>query len=141
MITIKDLASNYPFVKTLFDALPCEYFISEFSTDSWTPKLTLAPEAGNILMNYFWPGNVREPRNVLQYACVRATSEVITPADLPPNLRPSDTPKINSKKKRRLLLTDSRVDEALEMAQGNRQEAAKILGVSRSTLYRFFEKQ
>jgi transcriptional regulator of acetoin/glycerol metabolism len=45
------------------------------------------------------------------------------------------------KKKRRLKLTDSRVDEALEMAQGNRQEAAKILGVSRSTLYRFFERQ
>ena len=121
--------------------LLCEYFMSEFSTNSWAPKVTLAPEVVNILMNYSWPGNVRELRNVLQYACVRATSEVITPADLPPNLSPSDTPKMHYKRKRRLKLTDSRVDEALEMAQGNRQEAAKILGVSRSTLYRFFERQ
>ena len=121
--------------------LLCEYFMSEFSTNSWTPKVTLASEVVNILMNYSWPGNVRELRNVLQYACVRATSEVITPADLPPNLSPSDTSKMHYKRKRRLKLTDSRVDEALEMAQGNRQEAAKILGVSRSTLYRFFERQ
>jgi transcriptional regulator with PAS, ATPase and Fis domain len=121
--------------------LLCEYFMSEFSTNVWTPKVTLAPEVVNILMNYSWPGNVRELRNVLQYACVRATSEVITPSDLPPNLSSSDTPKMHYKRKRRLKLTDSRVDEALEMAQGNRQEAAKILGVSRSTLYRFFERQ
>jgi transcriptional regulator of acetoin/glycerol metabolism len=66
---------------------------------------------------------------------------VITPADMPPDLSPSDTPKMHYKRKRRLKITDSRVDEALEMAQGNRQEAAKILGVSRSTLYRFFERQ
>jgi transcriptional regulator of acetoin/glycerol metabolism len=90
-------------------------------------------------MNYSWPGNVRELRNVLQYASVRATSEVVTPADLPPNLISLENHKMHYKKKRRLKLTKSQVAEALKMAQGNRREAAKILGVSRSTLYRFFD--
>jgi sigma-54 dependent transcriptional regulator, acetoin dehydrogenase operon transcriptional activator AcoR len=118
----------------------CDYFLTEFSRNSWTKKVTTSPEVKNILMNYFWPGNVRELRNVLQYASVRTTSDVITPADLPPNLDPFNPLKKTYKKKRKLKLTDSRVAEALEMAGGNKRDAAKILGVSRSTLYRFFDR-
>jgi transcriptional regulator of acetoin/glycerol metabolism len=44
------------------------------------------------------------------------------------------------KRIRKLKLTESRVTEALEMASGNKRDAAKILGVSRSTLYRFFDR-
>ena len=117
----------------------CDYFLKEFSTNSWTQKFTVSPEVENILMNYSWPGNVRELRNVLQYASVKATSEVITSADLPPNLISFENHKMHYKKKRRLKLTKSQVAEALKIAQGNRRETAKILGVSRSTLYRFFD--
>ncbi|MGA9536562.1 MAG: sigma 54-interacting transcriptional regulator [Desulfobacterales bacterium] len=118
----------------------CDYFLTEFSRNSWTKKVTTSPEVKNILMNYSWPGNVRELRNALQYASVRTTSDVITPADLPPNLDPFNPLKKTYKKKRKLKLTDSRVAEALEMAGGNKRDAAKILGVSRSTLYRFFDR-
>ncbi|MEN8692131.1 MAG: sigma 54-interacting transcriptional regulator [Desulfobacterales bacterium] len=118
----------------------CDYFLTEFSTNSWTQKVTISPEVDNMLMNYSWPGNVRELRNVLQYASVRTTSDVITPADLPPNLNPSEPLKKPYKRKRKLKLTDSQVTEALEMASGNKRDAAKILGVSRSTLYRFFDR-
>ena len=118
----------------------CDYFLAEFSRNSWTKKVTISPEVENILMNYSWPGNVRELRNALQYASVRTTSDVITPADLPPNLDPFNPLKKTYKKKRKLKLTDSRVAEALEMAGGNKRDAAKILGVSRSTLYRFFDR-
>jgi transcriptional regulator of acetoin/glycerol metabolism len=92
-------------------------------------------------MNYAWPGNVRELRNVLQYASVRTTSNVITPADLPPNLNLSEPLNKPYKRIRKLKLTESRVTEALEMASGNKRDAAKILGVSRSTLYRFFDRK
>ena len=114
-------------------------FATEFSTNSWTQKFTVSPEVENMLMNYFWPGNVRELRNVLQYASVRTTSNVITPADLPPDLNSPEPLKKPYKKKRKLKLTDAQVTEALEMASGNKRDAAKILGVSRSTLYRFFD--
>jgi len=122
-------------------SLLCDHFLMEFSESSWTQKASLSPEVDHILMNYSWPGNVRELRNVLQYAFVRTSSEVITPNDLPPNLVSFKNHEIRYKKKRRLKLTESQVSEALEMARGNRREAAKILGVSRSTLYRFFERQ
>ncbi len=92
------------------------------------------------LMNYSWPGNVRELRNVLQYASVRTTSNVITPADLPPNMNLSEPLKKQYKRIRKLKLTESRVTEALEMASGNKRDAAKMLGVSRSTLYWFFDR-
>ena len=118
----------------------CDHFLTEFSTNSWTKKVTVSPEVENILMNYSWPGNVRELRNVLQYASVRTTSNVITPADLPPNLNLSEPLKKPYKRIRKLKLTESRVTEALEMANGNKRDAAKILGVSRSTLYRFFDR-
>ena len=98
----------------------------------------IADEALAMMMNYSWPGNVRELRNALQYASVRATSDVITSTDLPPNLVVFETHKSAYKRKRRLKLTKSQVAEALKIAQGNRREAAKMLGVSRSTLYRFF---
>ena len=119
--------------------LLCNHFLTGFATDSWSQKTTMSPEVEHILMNYSWPGNVRELRNVLQYASVRATSDVITPADLPPNSISFENHKMHYKKKRRLKLTKSQVAEALKIAQGNRREAAKILGVSRSTLYRFFD--
>lgn len=118
----------------------CDHFLTEFSTNSWTKKVTASPEVENILMNYSWPGNVRELRNVLQYASVRTTSNVITPADLPPNFNLSEPLKKPHKRIRKLKLTESRVTEALEMASGNKRDAAKILGVSRSTLYRFFDR-
>lgn len=119
--------------------LLCDHFLTGFAADSWSQKIEMSPEVEHILMNYSWPGNVRELRNVLQYASVRATSEVITSADLPPNLISFENHKIHYKKKRRLKLTKSQVTGALKIAQGNRREAAKILGVSRSTLYRFFD--
>jgi DNA-binding NtrC family response regulator len=121
--------------------LLCDHFLTEFSTNSWTQKVTVSPEVENMLMNYAWPGNVRELRNVLQYASVRTTSNVITPADLPPNLNLSEPLKKPYKRIRNLKLTESRVTEALEMASGNKRDAAKILGVSRSTLYRFFDRK
>jgi transcriptional regulator with PAS, ATPase and Fis domain len=120
--------------------LLCDHFLTEFAANSWSQKTRISPEVEHILMNYPCPGNVRELRNVLQYASVRTTSGVITPADLPPNLISFENHKIHYKKKRRLKLTKSQVAEALKIAQGNRREAAKILGVSRSTLYRFFDR-
>jgi transcriptional regulator with PAS, ATPase and Fis domain len=119
--------------------LLCNHFLAEFRNYSWTHPTTLSPEVERILMDYSWPGNVRELRNVLQYASVRATSEIIAPADLPPILNPSEFIDMHYKRKQNLKLSASRVAEALRMANGNRRQAAKILGVSRSTLYRFFD--
>jgi DNA-binding NtrC family response regulator len=99
------------------------------------PDARLAPDAEAALCAYDWPGNVRELRNVLRRAYVlhgpilRASSLVFHPwsfEDEPTPARQSPTPQEHPE--RRLIL------EALEQTSGNRTQAAKRLGMPRSSL-------
>jgi transcriptional regulator of acetoin/glycerol metabolism len=92
------------------------------------------------LTNHSWPGNVRELKNVLQYAMVKCKKELIEPTHLPAVL--SQMPYLPSRKRHRgPKLHESDIQNALKQAKGNRSRAAKILGVSRSTLYRNLDLQ
>ena len=92
------------------------------------------------MTDYSWPGNVRELQNVIQYALIKSQGDIIEPAHLPPAFgwRP---PKPSLAHRHELKLNPADVAEALRRAEGNKQQAARILGVARSTLYRFLEKQ
>jgi transcriptional regulator of acetoin/glycerol metabolism len=87
-------------------------------------------------MAHPWPGNVRELQNVLQYAMIRCQGEVIEPHHFP---------MLSSKplpvRHREAKLRKQDVALAMQKADGNKRRAAEILGVSRSTLYRFFDRQ
>ena len=97
-------------------------------------------QAMEKMIDYAWPGNVRELVNVLEYAFVVCHEDLISVHHLPPLIirekhaasrRRSDAPK------------QDRHDElakALESARGNRQEAARLLGVSRVTLWKLLKK-
>lgn len=99
----------------------------------------ISPEALRILSQYSWPGNVRELGNVVEYCMTMAPGEFIT-ADLLPgrvieNLKTvshSDS-SLNLK-----VLEKDAIIKALTIAEeeGNKEGAAKILGISRATLYR-----
>ncbi|MFB6271943.1 MAG: sigma 54-interacting transcriptional regulator [Salinibacter sp.] len=84
------------------------------------------------LLDYDWPGNVRELRNALEAALIRASDEVLHVDDLPPELRdispPDASPSASDEAER--------IRAALEQTNGNRTEAAELLGISRATLYR-----
>lgn len=122
------------------------------------PHLTMLNDAVQKLMTHDWPGNVRELRNAIEAAAVRCRGQHIGPADLDLSAGPPDpavlvaapaqpapaaaqapagpaartTLKLPSRKERVL--------KALEQAQGNRAVAARILGVGRTTLYRWMER-
>ncbi|MDC0746085.1 sigma-54 interaction domain-containing protein [Polyangium mundeleinium] len=104
----------------------------------------VSPAAMTLLRRYSWPGNVRELKNVLAYAYAMGDGPTLVPADLPPELldpslfgaeqvAPSPTPAAGAEhpnpEARRIL-------EVLGRTGGNRQRAAKILGLSRVTLWR-----
>ncbi|MFP3980996.1 MAG: sigma-54 interaction domain-containing protein [Desulfobacterales bacterium] len=92
-------------------------------------------EALALMMDYQWPGNVRQLQNVLQFAMVRCGSRAIRPSDLPMELRtrkPSAGRRGPEKK-----LDVQTVHAALEKTGGNKVKAAKLLEVGRATLYRF----
>jgi thioredoxin type arsenate reductase len=102
--------------------------------------ITLAPETLDIMMSYDWPGNVRELQNWIQFALVKCKEKEIKPEHLPP-LRGIRQDTDGGGHKRRRKLDGVAVRAALRETEGNKQEAAKVLGVSRATLYRFLDEQ
>jgi transcriptional regulator with PAS, ATPase and Fis domain len=105
----------------------------------------LAPSVRAAFEGYSWPGNVRELRNVLEYAYVVGEGPVIVDADLPPEIidreaeeaiAPAVNRPLSLPVERAASPEADRVHRALERAGGNRDRAAQILGMSRSTLWR-----
>ncbi|MFV2073213.1 MAG: sigma-54-dependent transcriptional regulator [Thermoanaerobaculales bacterium] len=94
-----------------------------------------SPRAEELLLQHAWPGNARELRNVVESAMIRAgESTSITPIHLSGTLRPSRAAADAGNK----TLTDvegEHIRRVLEHTDSNIQRAAKILGISRSTLY------
>lgn len=113
-----------------------EQFLAQFAREPGLYKVTLSPAALSVLVEHSWPGNVRELQNVLQYAMIRAQGDVIK-SDHLPLLLPSPSPV----RRRETELREQDVTLALQKAGGNKRRAAKILGVSRSSLYRFFNRR
>jgi PAS domain S-box-containing protein len=97
----------------------------------------ISKEAMDLLMNYNWPGNVREMKGAFEYAFVACRGELIKPGDLPPDLVQHghrSQPVVETGASREELKKQELL-QALEIAGGNQTRAAKILGVSRVTVY------
>jgi len=117
-----------------------EHFITQFSEEAWGKKITISDTALSILMSHTWPGNVRELINTIMFAFVKCKGHRIKPEHLPPTLQPNMA-KLYPLQHRQPKLHTADVVNALKKAGDNKCRAAEILGVSRSTLYRFFMKQ
>jgi transcriptional regulator with GAF, ATPase, and Fis domain len=107
-------------------------------------SVVLSPEAVDVMVDYDWPGNVRELENAIRYALVKCRDNLLLPGYLPLKILKSHVPrelypKKPGKKRKRKLDAES-VWLALEEAGGSKIEAARRLGVSRATLYRFLQK-
>lgn len=96
------------------------------------------------LIDHSWPGNIRELRSAIESAVIRSSGHVIQVSDLPEEVtgasfpssfQPRAAPAYGQTEDRR-----KRVLEAIAQAGGNRAAAAKILGVSRATLYNWLRR-
>ncbi len=123
-----------------------QFFLSEFGRELGKGELTLTPEAPGVLQGYAWPGNVRELRNLMERAAVLGTGTQIDGSLvrllLPPAQRgaptdggaelPADSLQLEpavEELERKLIL------RALGVANDNKAEAARLLGVSERTLW------
>jgi DNA-binding NtrC family response regulator len=97
----------------------------------------IANEALDLMIMYPWPGNVRELKSTLEYAFVACQGTMIAPEHLPPNILNMETlPEtgnpssvgLNEIKKQRLI-------DALWQSGGNQSQAARILGISRTSVW------
>ncbi len=99
-------------------------------------------DALKALKAYSWPGNVRELANVLERAQILADNHIITVDDLPENLTAASPPATEEGGDPRHLSEVERrhVQGVLQQEKGNKVHAARVLGVSRRSLYRLIEK-
>ena len=113
-------------------------FISRFSGDSGKPVEGITPDAMQILVNHHWPGNVRELQNVIERACALAKDSILKPADIHLDVRPSKAANgATGFLPDGMTLEqweDEMVQEALRRANGNKSQAARLLGLSRNAL-------
>jgi transcriptional regulator with PAS, ATPase and Fis domain len=101
------------------------------------------PEVMRALVQYDWPGNIRELANVLERAQILAEDNLITLDDLPEamHLMPPPPPEALSTNPLNLRALERRsVWTALQQTKGNKVHAAKALGISRRALYRVIAK-
>ncbi len=112
-----------------------DFFLKQFSGDNENKNIVITSEAISLMMDYAWPGNVRQLQNALQYAIVKSCGNYIRPQDLPmelTDLRVDKSRRGPSKK-----LHFELVRDALEKTGHNKAKAARLLSVGRATLYRF----
>lgn len=97
---------------------------------------TISAPVMDALCSYDWPGNVRELMSVTQYAFAVSKRSCIEAEDLPPDFpaAPSSNPGIRSTLERNLIL------KILRETNFNKKQAARILSMSRATLYHKLEK-
>jgi DNA-binding NtrC family response regulator len=113
-------------------------FISRFTGESGKPVEGITPEAMQTLVNYHWPGNVRELQNIVERACALAKGSVLDPSDIHLDVRPAKAangpggflPDGMTLEQ----WEDEMVQEALRRANGNKSQAARLLGLSRNAL-------
>ncbi len=103
------------------------------------PVKCLSDEAWARVRAYAWPGNVRELANALEHGCVLAEAGTIEAAHLPPRVRAAGSVADGTAGPKVTRLADAErvlIREALKSSGGDKGEAARWLGISRSQLYR-----
>jgi two-component system response regulator AtoC len=124
-----------------------EHFIERNNARLNTQIRGIDVKARRLLMNYPWPGNVRDLENLLERAMVLTEDDLIMAEDLPERLRGTSNPmalilasgELSIKKASRII-EETLIRRALEKTSGNRTAAAKILEIShRALLYKIKE--
>lgn len=125
-------------------ALLIDAFLREYSQTYHKKIVHISPEARKILYKYSWPGNIRELKNCIESMVVVSTKDVLDVENIPDHIlqRSSEVSHTPG------LVAGMTVEEAerelikntLAVVGGNREEAAKMLGIGERTLYRKLDR-
>jgi PAS domain S-box-containing protein len=117
-----------------------EYFLAKYNHTFSLNITGLSADALELFENYNWPGNVRELENVVERAFNLVDGHIIDVMHLPPYLQKFGKSKRHSINKSLPSLLEQvekeAIADALSVTNGNKMQAAKILGISRAWLYK-----
>lgn len=109
-----------------------DYFLSECSLDYGKDVRSVSDEVMNLFMNYNWPGNIRELKNVINYSVAISSDKQIGLEDIPPSLQPvSEGSVLNTRE----TMERNLVIKTLQQHSFNKKRTAEALSMSRKTLY------
>lgn len=138
---IKGVSISVPALRDRASDIPqlADYFLKQAAAELNKPISAISPAAMNILTSYTWPGNIRQLRNCIRTMAVMSDRQQLDVQDIPPEIHP-----IRQLAGATADLSGLRLDElekqaiagTLAKVDGNREKAAKILGIGERTLYR-----
>jgi transcriptional regulator of acetoin/glycerol metabolism len=111
-------------------------FVGTMCQQSGRPPLRLRPEVEELFLKYSWPGNVRELRNVVARLAVLVDGDVVSVEDLPATLRRGPESTGHPPDCSLHTIEDDLIRRSVKAHGGNISEAARQLGIDRSTIYR-----
>jgi len=120
-----------------------DHFVHKFNVKMERKITGVSPEVMELFMHYDFPGNIRELENIIEHAFVLCRNSVITIEHLPQELKtrgnhmsdkPSTAPPLLKEAEARI------ISDILRKHNGNRAEAARELGMDRTTLWRKIKK-
>jgi DNA-binding NtrC family response regulator len=144
---IEVIAIHVPPLRERSEDIPLlvEHFVSRFARRYQKTVEGVSPEAMQALLDYCWPGNVRELENILARAVILSKGPRLTMVDLPekvcqqsPTPCPAGTMGFEDMPPEGLTLRDMETEliiNTLKQSQGNKAQAARMLGISRKGLY------
>jgi DNA-binding NtrC family response regulator len=123
-----------------------EYFLKMFAEKCGRPNLRFDAKVWPLFETYRWPGNVRELRNAIERMVVMADSDTLQLEDVPYEIRSGRSMAIGAETQaipigpevELVTLRDlerAHIERVMKHTGGNKKEAARILGIDRSTLY------
>lgn len=120
--------------------LLARYFLQRFAEQLGLREITMDPEVEELFLQYQWPGNVRELQNVIEQAVHLLEDDILLPEHLPEEFLTASSGEgevsLPARASSLAKLEQAAVLEALRSARGNISQAARWLGVGRTTLYR-----
>ncbi len=127
-----------------------QHFLERMRHEKGRPTESISPDALRLLCEYDWPGNVRQLENVMEQICVLCSEREVRVEDLPPQVRgrkdpvPFEAPRVSNQG---IAFNDvvERVQrdlivQALDLTHGNKNRAAQLLGLNRTTLLEKMKK-
>jgi len=110
------------------------HFIKKISSRENVAQKSISDKAVDLLKKYDWPGNIRELENLTERLIIISKNNEITVQDLPHEI----IEKVNTEEDK--LSEKEKIINSLKKSSGNKTKAAKILGISRKTLYNWINK-
>ncbi|MDH5472950.1 MAG: sigma 54-interacting transcriptional regulator [Gammaproteobacteria bacterium] len=123
-------------------SLLSKYFCSRLVARGYPDNIICSSEATRMMMDYPWPGNVRELENAIEHGLICAIDGEVKSESLPQDIREYCH---HAVKQNSLTEDDERkhageIESVLKLVDGNKAEAARMLGVNRTTLWRWIQK-